>query len=119
MFTVAKRWAAARSGGVALLLSLAVRLSSVTGSAETGLVGINAERTTLQHVIEYAWLPVLRSKLVCKALNTAVNMHMTSLTRPRDACNQAAATIQYFFSYHRYRDVLEGREPLGDTDGWP
>ena len=52
----------------------------------------------LQHVVEHAWLPTLRIKLVCKALNAAVSMRMTSLTQPRDACNMAATTIQVAFS---------------------
>ena len=45
-------------------------------------------------VIQSAWLPMLRTKLICKALRDAVDSHMTGLMQPAAACNEAASTIQ-------------------------
>ena len=46
------------------------------------------------NVIEKAWLPMLRAKLVCKTLRNAVDGHMAGLMQPVAPCNEAAATIQ-------------------------
>jgi len=62
----------------------------------------------LVYVFENAVVPTLRIKLVCKALNSAVNEHMDSILHPREVCVQAAAKIQqaviirgYVFRHHQ------------------
>mmetsp|Transcript_73341 Transcript_73341/g.122498 ORF Transcript_73341/g.122498 Transcript_73341/m.122498 type:complete len:138 (+) Transcript_73341:191-604(+) len=63
-----------------------------------------------RNVIECAWLPTLRIKLVCKALYSAVDMHMERLTLPQDDCMQAATTIQDAFLHLRVIRNISERE---------
>ena len=58
------------------------------------------------NVIEYACLPILRIKLVCKALDSAVATYLGSLLQPRGICAQAAATIQMRARYDGCRGII-------------
>ena len=51
-------------------------------------------RDDIGYVARYAWLPVLRIKLVCKSLHRAVDAYLSSLMRPEPRCSHAAASIQ-------------------------
>jgi hypothetical protein len=46
------------------------------------------------YVARYAWLPILRIKLVSKSLHGAVDVYLSSILRPEPRCSQAAAVIQ-------------------------
>ena len=70
---------------------------------------------SFRNVIECAWLPTIRIKLVCKALYKAVNLHMDRLTLPRDACMRAATTIQNaFFHLRVMRSTRERDHEMND-----
>eukprot|EP00966_Prymnesium_polylepis_P135851 3139657-Prymnesium_polylepis.2 len=51
-------------------------------------------RTDIGYVARYAWLPVLRIKLVSKSLHSAVGAYLSSILRPEPLCSRAAAAIQ-------------------------
>ena len=45
-------------------------------------------------IIERAWMPLLRIKLICKDLHDATNAYLKSLLVPFNRCNEAATLIQ-------------------------
>ena len=70
----------------------------------------------LVHLVEAAWLPTLRIKLVCKALRSAVNEYMDDLLQPRELCMKAAAKIQAAAKIHfGYVLTLDEREENDDA----
>jgi hypothetical protein len=69
-------------------------------------------------VIQYAWLPVLRVKLISKSLHIAVNTYMESLIGPLPPCNEAAAKIQKAAECFRFKcecSRMEERKMSGDN----
>jgi hypothetical protein len=58
----------------------------------------------IANVIERAWLPVLRTRLVCKSLHGAVSAFLDQLLQPRGTCTQAASKIPaicpFVWSWH-------------------
>ena len=53
-------------------------------------------RADIGSVAYYAWLPILRIKLVSKYLYSAVDAYLSSILQPEPQCSQAAAAIQRF-----------------------
>mmetsp|Transcript_49719 Transcript_49719/g.106241 ORF Transcript_49719/g.106241 Transcript_49719/m.106241 type:complete len:214 (-) Transcript_49719:136-777(-) len=53
-------------------------------------------REDIGYVARYAWLPILRIKLVSKYLHSAVDAYLSSILQPEPRCSQAAAAVQRF-----------------------
>jgi hypothetical protein len=82
--------------------------------AEAGALPMNF-KTHLPFVLERAWLPLLRIKLICKGLLHVTNEHLDSLQVPLPNCTESAAKIQRAWFESRIRHADERLAQIDDA----